>query len=92
MNGKDILGGARTLYHRDSHHLFIPQGDRMLTLDEMEKLMILEALERHNGNRTKAALSLGICIRTLRNKIHQLRAAKIDHWALKPSKFAPKSR
>lgn len=90
MNGKDILGGARTLYHRDSHHLFISQGDCCMTLQEAEKIMIIDALERYNGNRTRAALSLGICIRTLRNKIHQLRAAKIDHWALKPSKFAPK--
>jgi len=39
------------------------------TLDDIERTVILEALEYHNGNRTHTARALGISIRTLRNKI-----------------------
>lgn len=40
-----------------------------MTIDEMEKLMIQNALKRLNGNRTHAAKVLGISLRTLRNKL-----------------------
>ncbi len=43
----------------------------MLTISEMEKVMILRALEVFAGNRTKAADALGITPRTLRNKLHE---------------------
>jgi len=39
------------------------------TLDDIERNVILEALEYHHGNRTHTARALGISIRTLRNKI-----------------------
>ncbi len=39
------------------------------TLEDIERYVILEALEYHNGNRTHTAKALGISIRTLRNKI-----------------------
>jgi transcriptional regulator with PAS, ATPase and Fis domain len=39
------------------------------TLDDIERTVILEALEYHQGNRTHTAKALGISIRTLRNKI-----------------------
>lgn len=39
------------------------------TLEEMERAMILRALDVHNGNRTHAANTLGISVRTLRNKL-----------------------
>ncbi len=39
------------------------------TLDDIERTVILEALEYHRGNRTHTARALGISIRTLRNKI-----------------------
>lgn len=44
-----------------------------MTIDEMEKLMIQNALKRLNGNRTHAAKVLGISLRTLRNKLRLYR-------------------
>jgi two-component system response regulator FlrC len=43
------------------------------TLDDIERNVILEALEYHQGNRTHTAKALGISIRTLRNKIADYR-------------------
>ncbi|NLN59583.1 MAG: sigma-54-dependent Fis family transcriptional regulator [Deltaproteobacteria bacterium] len=42
-----------------------------VTLKEMEKSMIFAALNRVNGNRTKAARILGISVRTMRNKLQE---------------------
>ncbi len=42
-----------------------------ITLKEMEKKMIFQALCEHGGNRTHAARVLGISVRTLRNKLHE---------------------
>ncbi|MBT3922825.1 MAG: sigma-54-dependent Fis family transcriptional regulator [Nitrospina sp.] len=41
------------------------------TIYEMEKELILQTLEEVSGNKTKAAESLGISIRTLRNKLNE---------------------
>lgn len=43
----------------------------ILPLEEVEKLCILDALKKTNGNRTQAASMLKISIRTLRNKLTQ---------------------
>ncbi len=43
------------------------------TLDDVERHVILEALDFHNGNRTHTARALGISIRTLRNKLADYR-------------------
>ncbi len=43
----------------------------VMTLKEMEKRMIMNALRNHNGNRTHAAKMLGISVRTLRNKLKE---------------------
>lgn len=43
------------------------------TIWEMERDLILRTLEQHNGNRTHAARTLGISIRTLRNKLREYR-------------------
>jgi DNA-binding NtrC family response regulator len=40
-----------------------------LTLAEAERQLITAALERHAGNRTRAAQDLGISVRTLRDKL-----------------------
>ncbi|MCX8118301.1 MAG: sigma-54 dependent transcriptional regulator [Desulfobacterota bacterium] len=50
-----------------------PQEDRPLSLKEMERHLILKALDQTNGNRTQAAKILGISIRTLRNKLNEYR-------------------
>jgi two-component system response regulator FlrC len=47
------------------------------TLEEIERRVILEALEFHKGNRTHTAKALGISIRTLRNKIADFKAMGI---------------
>lgn len=41
------------------------------TIHEMEKELIMQTLEEVNGNKTRAAESLGISIRTLRNKLNE---------------------
>ena len=46
-----------------------PEAD--LTVEEMEKRMILRALEKTGGNRTKAAEKLGISRRTLHRKLNE---------------------
>lgn len=71
MNSSQIL---------DAHQIYIelscsikeapaalPAG---MTLAELEKRLILETLDRESNNRTKAAQTLGISVRTLRNKLN----------------------
>ncbi|NQU44948.1 sigma-54-dependent Fis family transcriptional regulator [bacterium] len=42
----------------------------LVTLEEMERRLILQTLETVNGNRTRAADLLGVSVRTIRNKLH----------------------
>lgn len=55
----------------------------LMSIDEMEKLMIEKALVNCNGNRTKAAEILGISVRTLRNKlsIYAEQTGQQNPWA-----------
>jgi DNA-binding NtrC family response regulator len=46
-------------------------GNGFPTLSELEKNHILSALDRCQGNRTRAAKMLAVSIRTLRNKLHE---------------------
>ncbi|MHB1015661.1 MAG: helix-turn-helix domain-containing protein, partial [Desulfurivibrionaceae bacterium] len=47
------------------------------TLREVERQMILHALQANDNNRTHAAEILGISVRTLRNKLHEYRSQGI---------------
>ncbi len=63
--GTRAAASAETLPEAD-------QGVRLPTLnmDEAERLLIREALERTNNNRTRAAKLLGMSVRTLRSKLN----------------------
>lgn len=45
--------------------------DEPVTLQEMERRMILRTLARTGGNRTRTADLLGVSVRTIRNKLHE---------------------
>ncbi len=51
---------------RSSFGLRIPTGT---TMDDLEKAAVIQALERCHGNRTRAAESLGISVRTLQRRL-----------------------
>jgi DNA-binding NtrC family response regulator len=48
-----------------------------ITIDEMEKKLIEKTLDDKGGNRTHAAKSLGISIRTLRNKLNEYKDREV---------------
>ena len=45
--------------------------DAQITLEEMERRLIMRTLDRTGGNRTRTADLLGVSVRTIRNKLHQ---------------------
>ncbi len=47
-------------------------------MDEIERHAILDALEKTDGNRTRAAEILGIGLRTLQRKLKEYRLAGED--------------
>jgi DNA-binding NtrC family response regulator len=47
--------------------------ENIVPLEKLEKEYILHVLRKSNGNRTHTAQRLGISLRTLRNKLHELR-------------------
>jgi len=49
-----------------------PHEGQPMTLEAIEKLFIAEALQRHNGNRKRAAADLGVHVTTLYRKIKTL--------------------
>ncbi len=49
----------------------VPHGS---AVDETVRILIEDTLDRCNDNRTRAAQSLGISVRTLRNKLHEYAA------------------
>ena len=52
-------------------------GTHPRTLREMETEMIFHVLERHNGDKPKAAAELGIALKTLYNKLNQHQAKAV---------------
>jgi transcriptional regulator with PAS, ATPase and Fis domain len=53
----------------DSHLNNAPPVE--MPLEELERIHILRCLSHHEGNKTRAAQSLGITIKTLYNKLHR---------------------
>jgi DNA-binding NtrC family response regulator len=45
--------------------------DEPITIEEMERRLILATLARHGGNRTRTADILGVSVRTIRNKLNE---------------------
>lgn len=48
------------------------------TVEEIERELVLQTLDRCDGNRTHAARVLGVSVRTLRNKIRQYSADGVE--------------
>lgn len=72
-----ILHSGRVVREED---LILPEQQivetqaSVMTLAELEKRWILQALQRHKNSKTKTAAELGISIRTLRNKLHSYKS------------------
>ncbi len=69
-----VLIDEQNLPVPDGHHIpptpAGPQG-QSLNLDTIERIAILEALKKTDGQRNQAAELLGVSIRTLRNKLNR---------------------
>jgi len=50
----------------NADHLAVPPGTK---LEDLEREAVEQTLKQHNGNRTRAAQSLGISVRTLQRKL-----------------------
>jgi DNA-binding NtrC family response regulator len=64
--------GGSTEKHAGSEEAVASTG---LTMEEIERRAILDALDRTGGNRTQAAEMLGIGLRTLQRKLKEYRMA-----------------
>ena len=58
-----------------------PALNRPRTLRELEFEAILSGLERNNGNKPQTAEELGISLKTLYNKLHQLQGGAFEKSA-----------
>jgi len=74
---KDLLGQQATAVTGNNGHKETVEMNGGLSLDEMERRMIRNSLERHRGNRRLAAKELNISERTLYRKIKEL---KLGEW------------
>ena len=61
----------------DGHSTGIVFPENIVPLEELEREYILHALRKANGNRTHTAQMLGISIRTLRNKLNELKLGEV---------------
>ena len=68
---KDILGHPSEQMRAGAVGIEPSNGNGTMSLDEMERQMILKALDRHEGNRRMAAKELNISERTLYRKIKE---------------------
>ena len=68
---KDLVGHPSGGIHDRDVSTDPANGNGTMSLDEMERQMILKALDRHEGNRRMAAKELNISERTLYRKIKE---------------------
>ncbi len=54
----------------------LPESFRTMSLDDIERIVILNRIDRFKGNKTEAAAQLGVTPRTLRNKIARWKELK----------------
>ena len=52
--------------------------DQAMTLREVEQQIVLSVLEKHDGDKRKAAEELGIALKTMYNKVNQYNAELTD--------------
>jgi two-component system response regulator AtoC len=80
MERTAVLSNAEmiTAEHLDILTTETKRSFSLRSLHEMEKEWILETLEKFHKNRTQTANSLGISVRTLRNKLHEYGMAEQD--------------
>src|SRR5208283_2759600 len=71
--GSDLAGASAAPESPGSSIPAASNDGSILSIAELEKQAIRTALLRTEGNRTQAALLLGISIRTLRNKLQEYR-------------------
>ena len=64
--------GAAAIQVEPTGRETLPAPESAPTIAEMERMMIRQALAEHGGNKTAAARSLGISLRTLYNKLELL--------------------
>ncbi|HMA61654.1 MAG TPA: helix-turn-helix domain-containing protein, partial [bacterium] len=68
-------------FDMESHPINLDEdkvNDDFITIDEMEKRLILRTLKQTDNNRTKAAKILGVSVRTIRNKLNQYKEEGIN--------------
>ena len=67
----DLPSGIRNSRQTNLDHLTNQAAPINMPLEELEKVHILRCLDHFDGNKTRAAQSLGITIKTLYNKLHR---------------------
>jgi DNA-binding NtrC family response regulator len=71
--------------HLELEPLLAPAPAPGLTVQEMERQLILSTLERLNGNRTHTARALGLSVRTIRNRLRRYRMEAQAHLGSGPA-------
>lgn len=76
----DLVGGGDVTVSADPDQpssgtaIVVEEGGQLVSLKNVERQMIMQALQKTDNNRTRAASILGISVRTLRNKLNDYRS------------------
>ena len=76
LDAPEIVSGLVAAADSSAEPALVVHGDtvdELPTLKDVERQMILHALQKTDNNRTHAARMLGVSVRTLRNKLHEYR-------------------